>query len=324
MKIDPAHGAPAHAAVVPNVAHMPLPLLAMPMGLGGVGLAWRQAATQLGAPALVGEALLALTALVWVAVVGLQLLRALRHTDALLAELAHPVRAAFAAAPTIGLMIVSAAAWPYSAALGAALWCVAVPVHLLVAMLLLRRVLGGRADAAMLAPPLLIPFVGNILAPVFGARMGFVDASWMMFGVGLLLWLVVMPLLLHRFFAGPKLPPALFPSIVIMLAPPAVGALALLALTGNAGGPTLMLAGVALLVAAVLLSLAGEIARIPFSLVWWSLTFPSAAFAILVTALGFHPVLSWAALALTTGITAWVSWRTVQAAMAGAFFRAEH
>ena len=112
MKIDPAPGAPTHAAVVPNVAHLPLPLLAMPMGLGGVGLAWRQAATQLGAPALVGEALLALTALVWVAVVGLQLLRALRHTDALLAELAHPVRAAFAAAPTIGLMIVSAAAWP--------------------------------------------------------------------------------------------------------------------------------------------------------------------------------------------------------------------
>jgi tellurite resistance protein len=309
---------------MPNIAHLPLPLLAMPMGLGGVGLAWRQAAQTLGAPALVGEALLALTALVWLVVVGLQALRALHHRPALRAELAHPVRMAFAAAPTIGLMILSAAAYPHAPGLGAALWCIAVILHLLVAMLLLRRVLGGRAEAAMLAPPLLIPLVGNILAPALGARMGFLDASWMMFGVGLLLWLMVMPLLLHRMIAGPKLPPALFPSVAIMLAPPAVGALALVALTGSTGGPALALTGVALLVAAVLLSLAAEFAEVPFSLVSWSFTFPSAAFAILVMVEGFPPALCWLALAVASAVTFWVAWRTALAAAAGAFLRPEH
>jgi tellurite resistance protein len=93
--------------------------------------------------------------------------------------------------------------------------------------------------------------------------MGFVDASWMMFGVGLVLWLAVLPLLLHRLLAGPPLPAPLRPTLAILVAPPAVGALALVGLTGAAGGPSLALTGVALLFAAVLLSLAAELARCP-------------------------------------------------------------
>ena len=303
----------------PTLEHLPLPLLAMPMGSGGVGLAWRAAHEHLGAPQVVGEALLAFTAVLWCAVVALQALRVLRHPQAVLAELRHPVRVAFAAAPTIGLMIVSAFLHPYAPALGAALWAVAVALHLLVAMLLLRRILAGRGEVAMLAPPLMIPLVGNILAPALGARMGFVDLSWMMFGIGMFLWLAVQPLLLHRLVAGPALPPPLRPSLVILLAPPAVGALALIALMGQ-----LAFIGLALLVAAVLLSLAGELARIPFALPWWGVTFPSAAFAAMLCAAGFPAWLCWPAVLGATALTAWVAGRTLVAARAGAFFRPEH
>lgn len=307
----------------PGLAHLPMPLLVLPMGLGGAGLAWRQAAETLGAPGFLGEALLLLTALAWLLLVGLHGLRGLRHPAALLAETRHPVRVAFAAGPTIGLMILSTAAFPYSVALAKVLWCVAAPLHLVVAMLLLRRMLAGRGEVAMLAPPLLIPFVGSILAPAFGVRMGFVDASWMMFGVGLVMWLVLLPLLLHRLVAGPPLPVPMRPSLAIFLAPPALGALALLELTGRADGLALALVGVALLAAATLLSLARELAATPFSLAWWGVTFPSAAFAVMVMAFGFHPLLGWLALALNTALTGWVAWRTARAALAGAFLRPE-
>ncbi|MDO9501477.1 C4-dicarboxylate ABC transporter [Falsiroseomonas sp.] len=310
-------------AAPPGLAHLPLPLLVLPMGLGGLGLAWREAAELLGAPSVIGGALLLLTALVWLVVVVGQVLRTLRYPDAMLAELRHPVRVAFAAAPTIGLMILAGAVWPHAPGFGAGLWCVAVALHLVVAMLLLRRVLAGRGEAAMLAPPLLIPFVGNILAPVFGVRMGFLDASWMMFGVGTLLWLAVFPLLLYRLVAGPPLPFAMRPSVAIFVAPPAVGALALAALVGDTHGVALAFTGVALLVAAAVLSLAGELARVPFSLSWWGVTFPSAAFAIMLMGLGFHPVFGWLALALNTWLTGWVAWRTLRAARSGVFLRPE-
>lgn len=311
------------AAARPTLEHLPLPLLAVPMGTGGVGLAWRQAGISFGVPDWIGEALLAVTAVLWIALVGLHLLRALRHPEAIAADLRHPVRVAFGAAPTIGLMIVSAFLHPHAPALGAAVWGVAVAAHLTVAMLLLRRVLAGRAEPAMIAPPLLVPFVGNILAPAFGAAMGFVDASWMMFGVGLVLWLAVLPLLLHRLVAGPPLPPPLHPTLVILLAPPAVAALALVALTGQTGGIALALAGVALLVAAVLVSLAAELARVPFGLPWWGVTFPTAAFAVMLMVLGFPAWLCWPSLLASTALTGWVAWRTARAALAGAFLRPE-
>jgi tellurite resistance protein len=307
-----------------TLEHLPLPLLAMPMGTGGVGLAWRQAHQWLGAPAAIGEALLAFTTILWIAVVALHGLRFLRYPEAVAAELRHPVRVAFAAAPTVGLMIVSAFLFPHAPALGAAVWSAAVALHLVLATMLLRRVVAGRGDPAMLAPPLLIPLVGNILAPVFGARMGFVDASWMMFGVGLILWLAMLPLLLNRLFAGPPLPPPLRPTLVILLAPPAVAALAVEALTGRADAVVLAFAGVALLVAAVMVSLAAEFARVPFGLPWWGVTFPTAAFAVMLMALGAPAWLGWAALLATTALTAWVAWRTALAARAGAFFRPEH
>jgi tellurite resistance protein len=294
------------------------------MGTGGVGLAWREAAQVLHAPPIIGEALLLLTAIVWVLLVGLHLYLAAVHTEAFLTELRHPVRCAFAAAPTIGLMILAAAVHPYVPGAGAVLWSVAVLLHLLVAMLLLRRIVAGRGEAAMMAPPLLIPFVGNILAPAFGVRMGFLDASWMMFGIGLLLWLVVMPMLMHRLLTGPPLPPPLRPAVAIFVAPPAVGAVALAGLSGTAHGPALMLVGIAILIGAVVLSLAGEITAVPFGPAWWGLTFPSAAFAIMTLQLIGHPILGWLALLLTSAITLYVAWRTVLALRSGALLQPEH
>jgi tellurite resistance protein len=307
----------------PTLEHLPLPLLAMPMGTGGVGLAWRQAHHWLGAPAAIGEALLAFTTLLWLAVVALQALRLLRHPDAVLAELRHPQRVAFAAAPTVGLMIVAAFVFQHAPVLGGGLWGLAVALHLCLATMLLRRLVAGRGEPAMITPPLLIPLVGNILAPAVGARMGFVDASWMMFGVGLILWLVVQPLLLHRLVAGPPLPAPLRPTLVIMMTPPAVAALALEALTGQASGVVFAFAGVALLLAAVFLSLAAEFARVPFGLPWWGVTFPTAAFAVMLMAIGAPAWLGWAALLATTALTGGVAWRTLQAARAGVFFRPE-
>jgi tellurite resistance protein len=308
----------------PTLEHLPFPLLAMPMGTGGVGLAWREAHRALGVPAAIGEALLAFTALLWILVVALHLARLLRHPGAVVAEARHPVRVAFLAAPSIGLMIVAAFLFPHAPGLGATLWSVAVAVHLLIAMLLLRRILAGGGEAAMLAPPLLIPLVGNILAPVFGAAMGFRDLSWMMFGIGLVLWFAVLPLLLQRLLVGPPLPPPLRPTLVILIAPAAVAALALGALTGEAQGVALIFTGLALLIAAALLSFANELARVPFGLAWWGVTFPTAAFAVMLMAQGFPSLLGGAALLLTTALTFWVAWRTLRAALAGAFFRPEH
>jgi tellurite resistance protein len=142
---------------------------------------------------------------------------------------------------------------------------------------------------------------------------------------------VVQPLLLHRLFAGPPLPERLRPALAIFLAPPAVAAIAAGALLGDPLHPFPMAAfGAAVLVAAALLAIAPDIARVPFGLAHWGLSFPSAAFAVaalqklhaLPSAAG--ALMALLLVALVSAIILWLCWRTFGALRAGAFLRPEH
>jgi tellurite resistance protein len=262
-----------------GLRHLPLPLFAVPMGLGGLAMAWREAVVVLGAPAFAGEALMALAALSFLFILGAHAVRLLGHPDALIADLRHPIRSAFAGALSIGLMIIAGGLLPYDAGLATLVWGMAVVIHLAIGVYIVRSLLVSPREVATLTPPLLIPLVGNILAPVIGAKLGFLTVSWMLFGLGGLLFVIVQPLILYRVATGPVLPSKMWPTLVILLAPPAVGSLALSLLTGGFGPGPLALYGYALLLVAVFLTLAPRFAVVPFAMSWWGYTFPTAAFA---------------------------------------------
>jgi tellurite resistance protein len=306
-----------------RLQHLPLPLFAAPMGIGGLGMAWREGARGLGAPAFIGEALLLLATLLWLALVGLHLARARRHPAALAGDLRHPVRAAFLGTVSIGVMIIAGGLTPYAPGLAADVWLVGVAAHFGIGTWTVRGLLRSPKEAAVLTPPLLIPLVGNILAPVFGAPLGFPALNWMLFGLGALLWAMLQPLLLYRLILGPPLPAALRPALVIFLAPPAVGALSLAGLTGGFGPGPLGCLGLALLVAAVMLTLVGDFARAPFAMSWWGWTFPSAAFAsALQVAARSHPAawqkpLLWLVLLAASCIVAVVASATLRRLLDG-------
>ncbi len=320
----------AFAVPAGRLHHLPLALFAAPMGLGGLGLAWREAAHGLPVPGVVGEALLALAALVYAALLVLHLRRGFAHPAALATDLRHPVRAAFAGAVSIGLMLNAAALLPYAPTAALVLWAVAVLLHLAIGAVVLRRLIAAPNDPAILTPPILIPLVGNLVAPVVGARLGLETLSWMLFGIGLLLWLMLQPLVLHRLIAGPPLPPRLRPTLVILLAPPSVACLAVAALIGSALTPVALgLFGLAAFMALVLLSLVRGFAAMPFAPSWWAWTFPPAAFATALISVaqqegstGLQVLAVWVLLAVTA-ITALVALRTLRAAVSGDLLQPE-
>ncbi|WP_236105441.1 SLAC1 family transporter [Zavarzinia marina] len=319
----------AGGIVAGRLEHLPLPLFAAPMGVGGLGLAWREAARVLGAPELIGEVLLGTALASWLLIALLHVMRALNHPGALAGDLRHPIRSAFAGAVSIGLLIVAGGFIPYAPAFAAGLWLVAVGLHLAIGIWTVRGLLTAPREAATLLPPLLIPLVGNIVAPIFGAKLGFPTLSWMLFGLGMLLWAGIQPLILGRIVSGPPLPGKLLPTLAIMLAPPAVGAVALSALTGGFDTGPLALLGLAAFVAAVLLAMAGRFAATPFAVSWWAWTFPSAAFSVAVSGFAHAhaapgvTVAAWAVLALATAIGLIVGAATLRAAALGELLKPE-
>jgi len=300
------------------MTHHPTPLkFLMPswfvvvMGLSGLALAWHNATPLLGhLAASVAQGLGGLTAAVALVLAALSFLRWQRYPQAVYEDVVHPVRHVFVAAMPISLILLatlaSALAGPSRLALliwllGSA-WQFGVTVWALSRWLALTPQAGTLADAPSLwpsiTPALLIPVVGNVLAPLAGVALGMAPWAAAQFGVGLLLWPVVLTLMVVRVGVAGIWPARLVPTTFITIAPPAVIGLALLQL----GAPPL-LAWMAWGMALFFMVWSARVVRLmltqPINMTFWALSFPLAAFSALTLRLAPHAPWPFQALALT-------------------------
>lgn len=317
----------AEGARVDWLAHVPVPLFAAVMGIGGLGGAWRLAVRSLGVPALVGEALYLIAAALFACLAVLYGLKAVRHWAAVRAEFHHPVRASFFGAISISLMVLAGGALPYAAGLADGLWMLAAALQVTIAAALMSRWLHHPVELQHATPAWFIPVVGNIVLPVTGAQLGHVSLSWFFFSVGLVFWLSLFPVLLNRLIFAEKLTRPLYPMLFILLPPATVGYAAYVALTGDPADPAgMILCHAGFFIALVLACLWRQFLAVPFSLVWWAYTFPLATLATaamihhLVMLAPFSAILAIGSLWLATGVTALVAARTLFLLVQGRLF----
>jgi len=298
---------------------------AMVMGLAGLALAWHRAEPLMGpVAASVSTALAALAALLFLALGGASLLRALRHPDAWAEDLKHPVRHAFVAALPISLILLATLSfglWGASPWVAAA-WGLGCAAQAAVTLWVLSRWWRGPAVGhAGLTPVLILPVVGNVLAPLAGVGLGFEAWSAAQFGLGLFLWPMVLALLFQRLVNHGLWPERLLATGFVTIAPPAVVGLGAL----QFGAPPLlawMAWGVALGFLLLALTLLPRLKRTGFALPFWAMSFPLAAFAALSLRLqpGTGAV---ALLALASVVVFGLVLATVRAARAGTLWAPE-
>ena len=260
---------------------------ALVMGLAGLSLAWHRATPLLGEMAgavslLVG----ALAAAVFVVLAVATVMRARRYPEAWAEDRRHPVRHAFIAALPIAVLLLAtvgvALAGPQP--LLHALWWAGALAQLFVTWWVLSRwwrlPAQGGLQWAGVTPALFIPIVGNVLVPLAGVPLGQAEWSAAQFGLGLLFWPLVTVLILVRIAVQGMWPERMLPTAFIFIAPPAVVGLAAL----QFGAPVLLawvLWGMALFTLLWVGALAPRIAKLPFALPHWAMSFPLAAFAAL-------------------------------------------
>ena len=270
---------------------------AIPMGLCGLALAWNRASELMGEMALAISLVLGVAALAaYLALAVAAVLRLRRHPKAWQEDRAHPVRHAFLAAIPIGLMLLAtvgtALLGPEGLRSGAPVlvgsvhlaWWVGALGQFTVTLWVLSRWWQGNKPGGLhwpvMTPAMIIPVVGNVLAPLAGVPLGHTEWAAAQFGVGLLFWPVVLVLLLVRVATQGLWPERLLPAHFILIAPPAVVGLALL----QFGAPRLLAWGcwgVALFSFLWAGSQARRLAALPFGVPHWGLSFPLAALAAL-------------------------------------------
>ena len=269
---------------------------AIVMSLCGLALAWDRAVPLLGDIAGAGALVVAgVAALVFVALALLSLLRWQHFTEAVAGDLKHPVRHAFFATIPVSVILLATCGVALLGASGwlAALWWLGSLAQFAVTLWVLARWLS--ADKAQqpgwnaLTPALIVPVVGNVLVPLAGVPLGAGGWAAAQFGLGVLLWPVLLTLLIMRIATHGLWPERLLATTFISVAPPAVIGSAALQL----GAPTVlawMCWGVALFFLIWSLQIGRRMLAQPFSVAFWSMGFPLAAFATLSLRLAMqHP-----------------------------------
>ena len=265
-----------------RLAHFPITFFATGMGMMGLTLALRAAETSFALTHTVS------TGVLWLSVVllGLVILtyaaKALWHPAEVAAEWHHPVRIAFFPAASISLLLLATALVETAPSLAEAVWIVATALQGGLALFVISAWIGHRPfQPGMMTPAWFIPAVGNVIVPLAGAKLGYVEISWLFFSGGLIFWLVLLTLVMNRLMFHDPLPGRMVPTLMILVAPPAVAFTAWLRLAGEPGPFGHFLLSVAYVFALLVAMQVGKLRRLPFALSWWALSFPLAALAIL-------------------------------------------
>ncbi|HEY0236707.1 MAG TPA: dicarboxylate transporter/tellurite-resistance protein TehA [Afipia sp.] len=260
---------------------VPAAFFGMVLGLCGLSGSWRAAHLTWGLPAEIGEAIMIVASLVWAALIALYIGKWIMAREAALAEIFHPVHCCFVGLAGVATMLVAGGAETYSRNLALALYTVGAIFTVAFAIWRTGALWQGGRDPAHTTAVLYLPTVaGGFVGGIEAAGLGLSDIGQYTFGAGLFAWFAIESVLLHRLLIAPNLASTLRPTLGIQLAPPAVGAVTLIAVAPSVPFPFVhAMIGYGVLQALILLRLLPWILKEPFTPAYWAFTFGVTALA---------------------------------------------
>jgi tellurite resistance protein len=314
-----------------RLEHLPVTFFAILMGLFGLALALHAAAGSYAVAEPAARAVLWLGLAAFVVIAALYLAKAVRYPKAVAAEWHHPVKLAFFPTITISLLLMATAIHGYRPDIAEPLWIAGTLGQGVLTIAVISGWISHRAfEVGHLTPAWFIPAVGNVIVPLAGAPMGWEETSWLFFSAGLMFWVILLVLVFNRLIFHAPIPGRLFPTLVILIAPPAVAFVGYLRLTG--GGIDAfahILIDSAYVFAALVLVQVPKLMKLPFALSWWALSFPLAALSVASFVYGreaasaVHISIGLFVLAVLVAVVAGLLWRTGIAILRGEICRPE-
>jgi len=307
-----------------QLEHFPVTFYAIVMGISGLSMALHSFEQAFGLEALASGLAFGAAVIAFVAISALYALKALRYPAAIRAEWNHPVRLAFFPAISISLLLLATLTLPRNPAIAEPLWLIGIVLQAILTIAVISGWIGHRAfQTPHLSPAWFIPAVGNVIVPIAGVQMGYVEISWYFLSVGLIFWIVLLTLVMNRLIFHDPMPGRLQPTLVILIAPPAVGFLAWFHLTAEIDAFARILMNGAYLFTALVAVQLPRIVKLPFALSFWALSFPFAAVTIASflfaaqTGSAAHHLFGTGLMAVLAVIIAALLIRTVRAMRAG-------
>ncbi|CAB3864073.1 SLAC1 anion channel family protein [Achromobacter piechaudii] len=262
-----------------SLGNLPVNLFASVMGIAGLSIAWRQASAEYGVTPRIAEGVGIVALIVFVLLGAAYLAKAIKHPRAVVAEYRHPVAGNFFGTITIAILLLAAVVAPLDLATAAIMWSVGAMLTIALCFAIAGRLLQGKIDIAHAVPAWFIPGVATLDITVTGGPMPMAwahELSLFALAVGTMIALLFFTMIMSRMIHHEPLPAAMVPSMLILMAPFAVGFLAYTSYTQRVDAFAGLLFYFGLF---IFLALAPKVFRrgIPFASGWWAISFPMAA-----------------------------------------------
>jgi tellurite resistance protein len=260
---------------------LPVGLFAIPVGLFALAGAWRRASAfdwEMAAP--VSRALGAIAAVLLAVLVLLYAAKTVRYRQSVAAEFTHPLIGSLLALIPLSLMLCSVHFGQANHAGWLTFTLLALTLQGVIALRVVSLLATGKLHAVAVTPALYLPPVaGGFVGALALHTLGYPGWAGLLFGMGLASWALLEARVLNSLFEGP-LPEALRPTIGVELAPPIVATLVAASLWPALPGEVLIVGlGVSAGPLVAVMARWSWWTKVPFSIGFWSFSFPVAALA---------------------------------------------
>jgi tellurite resistance protein len=264
--------------------YLPVALFGSTMGLTGLSIAWKFAHTILGMPLWVSDVIAVIAVLSFVSLFIAYGVKAVGAPDKVLAEFRHPIAGNLFGAFLISILLLPIVIAPVNLMLARGLWVAGAVGMVLFAWTIVSRWMSDRQQIAHATPAWIVPVVGMLDIPLAVPVLQLPPLPEVMLlsvAVGLFFAIPVFTLIFSRLVFEAPMPDALQPTLLILLAPFAVGFGSYVVTVGHIDLFAQALYFLTLFILTVLLGRLRLLRRCcPFRVAWWAVSFPLAASTI--------------------------------------------
>ncbi len=300
-----------------RLENFPIMMFAIVMGMSGLTIAYQKGAQLFHFSHLIPNVLAALTSMIFVAIALTYLVKFIKYPQQVKEEFNHPVRINFFAAISISLLLLSVMYHPINHQIFVSLWWVGMVLQAYLTLRTISFWINRNLEIQFSNPAWFIPIVGNVLVPVAGVEIVNRDFLMYFFAVGIFFWIILLTIILNRIIFHHVMAQKFMPTLFIFIAPPAVGTISYVKLTGSFDLFASFLFNIGLFFTLLLLFMYKNFIKLEFFISWWAFTFPLTAMTIAAilayhqTGAAFCYYAAMGLLALATCVVAFVAYKTL-------------
>ncbi|MDY0193757.1 MAG: SLAC1 anion channel family protein [Aliarcobacter butzleri] len=268
-----------HIKAIPSnrLQFFPIMMFAVIMGLSGLTLVYERMTSVFFFPISVAMAILVVTISLFFLVLFFYILKIIRFKEEVKKEFSHPIRVNFFAAFSISMLILSIDFRVFSIEISEIFFIVGALFHIFFTYYTIKFWINNNLEIQHSNPAWFIPIVGNLIVPIAGV--GIVDNTilYFYFSIGIFFWIILFAIILNRIIFHNQFAPKFMPTLFILIAPPAIGFISYIKLTGSLDFFAQILFNLGIFFTILVFVMYKNFVKIKFFISWWAFTFPMAA-----------------------------------------------